>query len=366
MNNSNNNDSSFKASWKKLEFFFTKLLSLDLFRKRKKCPYCLDFISKTTFRAKEKATIPQCSSCGIDLPVDFFTLQSRVIALVGGTDTAKSTYITVLVHQLLSNRSLLNALNLQALIVNKEGKKKYNTQYQKLFVNNEPLETTNRIDAQSAPPIVIRLRKTNTKRKEVMFISLFDTPGDEFNDPDLISEFHPHIANADALIFMIDPLNIQSIFDEIRPYIPKEADVYEEGLYHVDVEIIDNLLEVLGREQKITLFGKVQMPVAFCISKVDLLEPIMNVYIPEEVGSEMLNAGEVFEEIQYTSEDLFEFLQEHDPSLVNGIESQFEEYGFFPVAPMGKTPIGHTIKDGIEPKGILHPLLWILKKIKFV
>lgn len=333
---------------------------------QRKCPYCLALIRNTSHRQVGKAVIPQCSSCGHDLPSDFFATKGKVIALVGGPDTAKSTYITVLVDQLLSNRSILKTLNIQAGIIDREGKSFYNRQREKLVIQNEILDTTERLESGGATPIVLRLRRSDTKRRDVMFLTLFDTPGDEFNDPDLITEHHPHIANADALIFMIDPLNIESIFHEVREYITEEEDIFMEGLYQIDFDIINNLIEVFGREKKINPLGKVNAPVSFCLSKVDLLDQLMSIYIPEDIDHELMASREIFEEIEFTSKDLHEFLLEKDTRLVNNIENHFERFEFFPVAPIGKIPQGHSIREGIEPKGVLHPLIWVLHKVNFV
>lgn len=354
-----------------LEIWFDNLYArfqnfLGSLKPHRKCPYCLALIRNTSHRQVGKAVIPQCSNCGHDLPSDFFATKGKVIALVGGPDTAKSTYITVLVDQLLSNRSLLKTLNIQAGIIDREGKSFYNRQREKLVIQNEVLDTTERLESGGATPIVMRLRRSDTKRRDVMFLTLFDTPGDEFNDPDLITEYHPHIANADAFIFMIDPLNIESIFHEVREYLPEEEDIFMEGLYQIDFDIINNLIEVFGREKKINPLGKVNAPVSFCLSKVDLLDQLMSIYIPEDIDHELMASKEIFEEIEFTSRDLHEFLLEKDTRLVNNIENHFERFEFFPVAPIGKIPQGHSIRNGIEPKGVLHPLIWVLHKINFV
>lgn len=342
---------------------------LDSFAPRRKCPYCLASIKNEKHRQIGQAIIPQCVNCAKDLPSDFFKHKSQTIALVGGTDTAKSTFITVLTNQLLSNSMFLETLRISAGLLDSASKNSFNKKSDRLLYRNEILDPTD--PKQETPPIIIRIINGRRGVKRVLYLSLFDTAGEEFYDLDKLTEQHPHIGNADALIFLIDPLNIKSIFKELvqawqrkRSHI--DMDIFRDGDYDTDYDIVYNVYEVFARNQRIDIQQKISIPTAFCISKIDLLDPIANIYMPEEVDNDLLDAEDILIETEQTSDDLFDFLNEKDARLVQIIQQHFREFRFFPVAPIGKIPKGDSIPDGLASRGIIHPLVWILQQIKFV
>ena len=203
-----------------------------------------------------------------------------------------------------------------------------------------------------------------------MYLSLFDTPGEEFFEIDKLTQVHPHINNADAIIFLIDPMNIRPIYEEVLKAGSQDefANIREYELEDefVEYEIMENLSEEFRRKGKATSGGKISIPVAFCLSKADLLSSFTSVYIPDEIDNAMLDKKGVFDEIRLTSEDVSTLLEEKHPSLLNNIEGLFQKYNFFPVAPIGKNPSSEVIDGAPEPKGVLYPLVWILDQLKFI
>jgi hypothetical protein len=134
----------------------------------------------------------------------------------------------------------------------------------------------------------------------------------------------------------------------------------------MDYEIMETLHEFFRRAGKVSKSGKLKIPVAFCISKADLLEPIASVYIPDEIDNETMEFRDIMEEMNFTSEDIKDFLEEVYPQILNNVEGLFQKHHFFPVAPIGFSPDGEGISDTPQPKGIIYPLLWILQKLKFI
>jgi hypothetical protein len=111
-------------------------------------------------------------------------------------------------------------------------------------------------------------------------------------------------------------------------------------------------------------------PTAFCLSRADILEDIANLYLPPDFEPDVPDTDIILEEMQLVTEDLQELIEETDPTLLNIMKKRFRKVGIFPVSPLGKMPVndasGPRIEGGVNPKGLLQPIIWILKETKFI
>jgi hypothetical protein len=69
-------------------------------------------------------------------------------------------------------------------------------------------------------------------------------------------------------------------------------------------------------------------------------------------------------------EKLRELSENHQSaSLITAIEAQFSNFKFFPMSSLGlvnKDMAAPYLTAPPEPVGVVHPLYWILKKVKFI
>ena len=112
--------------------------------------------------------------------------------------------------------------------------------------------------------------------------------------------------------------------------------------------------------------GKITVPSAFCLSKADLLLAKGTFYFHEEIDNDFLTLKDILKDIEYASQEMIEYLQDFDRRLMNQIRGKFQQYAFFPMAALGKNPSGDLIDGGPQPRGVLHPLVWLLNQIKFI
>lgn len=356
---------------------FTSFISF--FRKKHRCPYCFDTVSKRNTRpvevligghvnrnqrirtsSNQNATlIPFCSSCNNNLPADYFDSQSKNIAVIGGLASGKSTYITVLIDLLLNHKSLINDLGLHCVIVNSDGKELYEEYREQLIEKKEKLFGTN----GSRNPILLRI---NSQQK-TLFLSLFDTEGEEFKSVEGILSKHPHVFHTNAILFLLNPLSIKGIFDILRD---EKQDEYAAQKTSDDTyEIIQNIHDVFSRRKEKYANKPLDIPVAFGISKADEIEEIANIYIPNDYEEEYIDFNNAKTDLDFSSEDLEEFLTDTDPRLVSNIRQNYKKYRIFPVSPMGcrvGSQLGRNHYLEYEPKGVLNPILWLLSELKFI
>lgn len=343
-------------------------------RKLQKCPYCLTQIETITYREVDKMEgkgIPICPTCQKDLPADFYDQKSPIVAIVGGANSGKSTFITALLQQLLIGDKFLSTQKVSASIFNPEGKEKFDSYYEQLFIRHMPLPGTLPNEAGSNEPVIVRVKRRKGRKLKSIFITMFDTPGEEFYRKEDLLAKHPNIHNADAILFLADPLNMTSLYEELYAYFPKKVKNYSnlnklKLIHRSEYAIFENLREIFMYSGKVNLKGRIDPPLAICISKFDLLEDLTSISFrtTEDFSFNSSSIKEFLLEVKDTSHDLSEWLQEVEPKFVQIIFDLCKDYHFFPVSPLGNNMGGqHGVEP--EPNGVIHPFIWLLSRLKF-
>jgi hypothetical protein len=356
----------------------TMLMDRYIFRRH--CPYCFSYVSKRIYRersrsgARSRASgvrfyLPnlktyECPHCQSALPPDFFASMASSIALVGGTDSGKSSFITVFCDILLNKNSILNELGVFGSIVNPDGAAQFESNRRTLIEQQTTLVGT--IDLQR--PIVVRLQSKYHKKS--MYITLIDSPGEHFEDLATLVEKHQNLQYANGIIFLMNPLDIGGIVNLIRQQRPGTLPPPHHLLMVPNFNLVENLYKLYVATKRTLPNHKIKVPTVFCLSRADLLEDVANLYIPEDSDTNLQEIEDIEEEMELVASDLRELLEETDMRLLNLMDKSFANYKLFPVSPLGKTPdrdaIGQKIKGGIEPKGILQPFIWILRESNFI
>jgi len=352
----------------------------DRFLFKRNCPYCFGFVSKRIYRIKSRtnvgvrvSNIPfglpslksyECPNCQAELPTDFFYNKSSSIALVGGRESGKSSFITVFCELLLNRPSILSNLGIFGSITNDEGKDLFDRNQWMLVEQNIALDLTSDLES----PIVIRLQSKH--HNNVVYLTLIDSPGEHFEQLNTLLDKHPNLQYADGMIFLMNPLDIKGISNLIKEVLPKAVPNRYQKNRIKNFDIIENLYQFYLKTGKIRPNVRIKIPTAFCLSRADLLNEVSNLYIPYDFDPDLLEMEEIIDEMHLVFDEIKDLFEESDQRLINLMDKYFSNYSLFPVSPLGKIPSNSAgrqiISGGIEPRGILQPFLWILKETKFI
>lgn len=350
-----------------------------------KCPYCLHEFTKAEAKSGEVRGIKYklCpneekdangrSICGRRLPLRFFDSDSIVISLIGGAGTGK-TYFFMALKRILED-SELNALGISGNIFFPPGDSASEQYYQRLqeqINNGEILDATSADQGieQTALGLEVNIDR-NGKRKTVYF-TFFDNPGEGFKEEEYIIR-NMNIHKSDAVIFLIAPEQIRQLI----PHIEGEGGEPSTPL----LTVINNIINVLKRDnnddednssiisQVIDRFQttKIEIPVAFCLSKYDLVENVFNIPIPHDLSKREFGAivnahgnSINYNEIDYISQSLQDKINSiaiyH---LINSVPSNFSNFHYFGIQSI-------ELKDkkcNLNPRGASLPIIWILKQL---
>jgi GTPase SAR1 family protein len=238
-----------------------------------KCPNC----SKTTdYRL--------CPRCHAHLPDEVVTLDYGHIAIFGPQSVGKTTYVTVLLHEL--DHRVGPDLGFILDPLTDEIRERYDREYHDLtyggtqFGIGEDLQADTYRRSHSATPsietnwgilqpLVYRLTRRGGKgRGASTLLSFFDTAGEDWEmNLDLLRGEASYIRQARGLLFLVDPLRIREVARDRRLRLTEKESRVPGADY-------------LGDARKLaTFFSRLpsKTPLAICLNKLDrwggLMEP---------------------------------------------------------------------------------------------
>ncbi|PWV45826.1 hypothetical protein [Chitinophaga sp. S165] len=338
---------------------------------RYQCPYCFanvhrrmkEYNIRTGHRKAVKLYRCANSSCRSELPSDFFASRTTSLAVVGGLQCGKTSFITLFCELLMHRKSLLGDLGIYGSIINQEGRDQFEKNRSILIQQELSLDGT----TKDQHPTIVRLH--NKHHKKVTYITLLDSPGEQFSKIDILIQKHPNLQYAQGIVFLMNPLDIGELLRLIQKERPGTI---PSGSYtnNNNFDILETLYQFYLRTGRIKPNRKIKAHTAFCLSRADLIAEIVNLYIPPDFDPDMESIQDILSEVDLVSTDLRELLEETDKKLLNIMDKQYQNYRLFPVSPLGKMPrrdgMDLRVPGGVDPKGVLQPLIWLLQQTKFI
>lgn len=297
-----------------------------------------------------------CPTCHHELHHDAGLVDEKIIAVIGGRSAGKSSYIAALVRRLRNEVAMNFGASLNAM--NETTRLRYRQDFeQPLYVDRRVLEATQPagLEVRTKTPLVFRLTfHTGRRLNRVASLALFDTAGEDMQSLDAMSTEARYICHADALIFLLDPLQI----DAVRALLPTAKlpvrDPNAEPLH-----IVERLRELHERGFGLRPGQKISQPVAFTLSKIDMLYPII------DPGSALFRTGEHFgylnlRDVESVHTEIYNYVQTWmGPAFNNTVRNSFQTYRYFGVSALGRAPNGSSVRTVI-PLRVEDPMLWIL------
>lgn len=303
-----------------------------------------------------------CPHCHFELPHDITQVDQRIIAIIGGRATGKTHYIASLITRL--RNEVAGNFNMQVRMMGQDTVERWeNDFYKPLFERKTVLQLTQiaAINAQIKSPLMFRFTFTHGGRPRALNISFFDSAGEDMKSLSVMSVEYRYISHADAIIFLLDPLQIASV----RHQLPT-VDAPREDFLASPEHIVNNLRDLFEQQQHLRPDQKITVPIAFTLSKVDTLGPLL------DRGSGLLNPsnhqGQLdLDDIQGVSTEIATYLSEWiNSSFLTGIRLGFATYNFFGVSSLGAQPGANGHLAVVSPFRVEDPLLWLLYKLGFI
>ncbi|GHO86347.1 TRAFAC clade GTPase domain-containing protein [Dictyobacter formicarum] len=310
---------------------------------------------------KEYSTTRICPTCHFELPSNIAQTEQKVIAIIGGRATGKSHYIASLIHRL--THSVGQGFDVSVSILGDDSQARWTRDfYTPLFEQRRILNPTlpSALDAQVLAPIIFRLLfgGGNGRQRRALNLSFFDTAGEDMTSHATLSTYSHYICDADGIIFLLDPLQMSGVRQKISNQTLPELD-----LAAAPDNIVRALRELFERVNNIGATQKIKTPIAFTLSKIDMLAAIL-----DDPGSPLLqsstHSGNLnLNEIQSLHTDIQHRLYDWlSPNFCKYVHEHFANYQYFGISSLGQPPdtLGHV--SSVSPRRVEEPFLWLLYK----
>jgi GTPase SAR1 family protein len=303
-----------------------------------------------------------CPACHFELPHDVGQIDQRIIAIIGGRATGKTHYIASLITRL--QHEVGRNFDLSVRLLGDDTQERWERDfYTPLFVQKTVLQPNRpaEIDPQVKTPLIFRLTFNHKGSKRALNLSFFDTAGEDMTSLTTMSLQNRYIIHADGIIFLLDPLQVTSIRRQLAqtnlpPVDPKASPEY----------IVGRLRDLFEREFNLRATQKVPIPIAFTLSKVDTLFPLL------EPGSELHHPGEHYgyldyDDVQSVHTEISNYLLTWiSPNFCHIIANSFARFGFFGVSSLGEQPDTNNHLTNVSPLRVEDPFLWILSQLGLI
>ncbi|MBX6311946.1 MAG: hypothetical protein IRY99_03350 [Isosphaeraceae bacterium] len=222
-----------------------------------------------------------CPRCHVHLPDSVVSLDAGHIAIFGPQSVGKTTYITVLLHELDHRIGPQHGFIIEPLT--DEIRERYEREYHELtyggsqFGIGEDLYADSYRRSHSATPsleinrgvlqpLVYRLTRREGRRRASTLISFFDTAGEDWEmNIDLLRGEARYLGLARGLLFLIDPLRIREVAHDPRLRLTEKESRVPAADY------LNDIRKLMGFFPR----SPVRTPLAVCLNKLDRWGPLM-------------------------------------------------------------------------------------------
>lgn len=344
------------------------------------CPDCEETAVPGTFEKKPikckhsgcggLATQRKCPMCGQEVPKIALETPNLPFSIVGVSNSGKTNYITVMLHELGKASGLrlpLGHQNNDTLAHQKKNSKL-------IYEEHTPPEGT--AAGESMPQIwyIKNLLRKHGDKVPTYTFTIFDGAGEDHeNNMDTSSTVCRYINSSKAIILALDPLILSSIRKGgvVDPDVMRNSLAGSEGETKNAVDVVNSVATYIKAARGIKDTKILTIPVAVVLTKFDTVLSHKSFGPKALVKSSSLNVsdGRVnMGEIQQVDQEIRNWLYEiGEGSFIEALESNFKEFYFFGVSSYGEPPKdANTLSDQIRPHRVLDPILWLFKYAKFV
>ncbi|MDX6527823.1 MAG: hypothetical protein QOH41_113 [Blastocatellia bacterium] len=307
-----------------------------------------------------------CHHCHNELPWNFGTTDSYTVALIGAKEAGKSHYIAVLINEL-KNR-VGQSFDASFYELDDQTRDRYKKEFKRYIYDERiviPFTKSGRQDISVRYPLVYRLslqkRRTLFKGLSKSNLVFFDTAGEDLTHLDLMSTETKYLANSHGIIFLLDPLQIRAVRDQLKTTTALPSENTEPQ------EIIGRVSQLIRQSHGLSHNEKIQTPVALAFSKVDEMHDLFEPGSPVHHAADHDGYFNTADAQQVNDSMRAHVAQWVGPGLDLFLQHNFETFSYFGVSALGSPPDSQgRLPMGVAPFRVEDPLLWILHKLNVV
>nr|BFE28584.1 hypothetical protein GCM10010200_008350 [Actinomadura rugatobispora] len=318
-----------------------------------------------------------CPECHNPLPPAYVDSPGRIVALVGAKNAGKSTYIAVLLHELMNR--IGTELDASLVACDDRTIERYKRDFARpLLEERRLLPTTASAATGPREPLVYLLTRTRRARSgprlapgrlaagrprtDSLALVLFDTAGEDLRSREVRDLHLRYLEAADAIIFLVDPLELpgaRSALVDAAPHPPAPGDDPDSE----PINIIARVTEALRQRHGARPGERLPVPVAVALTKIDVLRPGLtrqSALHRSRDGAGVLD----LDDREAVDAQVRSLLHEWQAGQLDTyLGQQYDEHALFGISALGGVPEdGRVGAGGVRPYRAEDPLLWLLHR----
>ncbi len=306
----------------------------------------------------------RCPGCGAALEYDYLHTQGRPIALIGATSSGKTTFVSVLVHEL-RNRVGADFDGMAVEFVGDLSRRRYDEHFGgPLYGRRELPAGTRRIAAEKDERLVPLLftlkfprrglRALARNRVDPAMMVFFDTGGEDVTNHEEMERLARYLTFARGIVLVVDPLQIPGVGVRVPGDVPPNPMTEQ-------AQVVSQLAARLRAEQRVSLSKRLSVPLAIALSKVDALDSMLADQSPlrrqhtHPGGYDEADGGHIHDDVRAWLHRWY------GPEFDSVVARNFSNYRYFGFSALGLPPVGNAVDPaGIHPLRVEDPVLWLL------
>ncbi|MGY1620449.1 hypothetical protein ACI797_27225 [Geodermatophilus sp. SYSU D00691] len=307
-----------------------------------------------------------CLACHSPLPARSAETDPVSVTVVGARGTGKTTYLVSLcdwIEEVWGPATGAPATPLDARTAGRLRQMRESLD-EGLVVGSTPRVEQN---PDLLAPLLIGL---DAPRGRLRTLALYDVAGEDVQDPERVAPYGPTLARADALLFMLDPLQIP----DVRLFL--EGQITLPAVAGNPVSVMSNVITEIRRRTR-SSGGPLPMPVMVAVSKLDGIHRAVRTPGTDLTG--LLNGGSALMYDRTPAASLLlepsdqRQVHEETRSLLQRlganqflalVERSFARTEYFSISALGHAPAGDTTlsQAGISSFRVADPLRWLVTR----
>lgn len=298
--------------------------------------------------------------CRNILPVTAGTQASLVVGVIGAKFSGKTHYIAALIERLAGQVGT----DFQAALVpvTDQTTERYEREFHDpLFNKGIELPVT----VGDPPPLIYDLYLDGKLWKETknrsVTLALYDTAGENFNDPDTVRQMVRYLRVASGIIFLVDPLQAPAVREKLPPSVP----LPDTNQMAEPYKVISQVLTELENSKIISEDEPLSTPVAVVLTKCDVLSEAGLIDTTRLWNSNRRHIGYFNRTIHNDMDGMMgEYVMKWSQKAYNTVKARFSHKAFFGVSSTGCASDKTTRRyKYVSPWRVEDPLLWILAEL---
>lgn len=332
-----------KTHSKPVQFKYSLNPIINNFPEKAICPVC-----------RKNTSIKYCGDCGKPL-VNPETI--KMVSITGAKGSGKTVYISKLYEEIINTFQKAFPVTVTQTI---DSEINYENNYK--ITTGDLLPEATQVGVKK--PLILNIK--NKKNKEINLV-FYDSAGEDFERTNKnFSEHVKHLEYTSLIIMLVDILQIDWVRNNVETEQLKTHSIGKSNT-HVLNTIIENYRLSLGRSTNLNKNYKIKTPIAVSLSLVDILKDKYNdPTIKYLIESDHVKRG-AFVPISFSTinNGVKDFLNDHENGFLKNVERHFKTKVYFSISSLGGQPRDNiTISN--NPINVLDPIIWLLKKEKFI